>query len=206
MRKTKYSPFLTPIWLGLLGLALGLVLAVSAFAIGRALRPSLLLRGAMLNPPVPAVDFSLTDGDGQSITLYEFRGQPVLLTFSCKACSGSGALLSKLSLVRNKAASRGHELQIIVINLNPEREPSQVYAEFVHAVDTKFVPVSGELRDITDIAHSYDIYFGSSQNASVESSPLIFLIDAQGYWRSVYPLNMNAADISSDIEIIWQDQ
>lgn len=206
MSNSQRSPFVSPIWLGLLGIALGLVLALAAYAIGKALRPAQILRGAMLNPPIPAVDFNLTAEQDQIITLYEFRGQPVLLAFSCQNCPRSAALLSKLAQVKSGAIRDNHSLEVIVVNLNPERETIQSFTEFVHAFDTDFVAVSGSLRDVTDIAHSYDVYFGYSQNDLVESDALIFLIDAQGYWRCVYPLNMRATDLNSDLEIIWQDR
>ncbi|MBC8331388.1 MAG: SCO family protein [Anaerolineae bacterium] len=206
MRNSQRSLFVSPIWLGLLGIALGLVLALAAYAIGKALRPPQILRGAMLNPPIPAVDFNLLAEHDQNITLYEYRGQPVLLAFSCQNCPRSATLMSKLTQVKSGASGNNYSVEVIVVNLNPERESIQSFAEFIHAFDTDFVAVSGNLRDVTDIAHSYDVYFGYAQNDFVESNPLIFLIDAQGYWRSVYPLNMSTADINSDIEIIWQDR
>ncbi len=204
MKDKNRSPLTNPLWLGFMGIALGLVLALAAYGVGRALRTPLVLRGAMLNPPVPAVDFSLQGANGQTYTLYEFRGTPVLLSFTCSTCSRSSIVMSKLTQAKHTAFSDGLDVQVIVISLEPEQEQPNSFDAYVKRFDADFIGLSGAMRDITDIAHSYDVFFESSQN-TVESTPLIFLIDKVGYWRAVYPMSLSADDIVADLHILMKE-
>lgn len=196
MNEAKHFPLPSPIWLAIGGIVLGIVLAIAAYNLGQALRPMPVLRGAMLYPPVPAVDFRLGGFDGKNYSLYEFQ-TPVLLTFTCNNCSRKAALIDLLVQARDLVVRDDVELQVIIISLEPGVKMLDL--------DPDFLELSGEKTEISDLAHSYDIFFHSSptsneDDSKVEITPLIMLIDKQGYWRAVYPLNMAAADIARDIK------
>jgi protein SCO1/2 len=210
MRVTNRFPFSNLWWLGILGIALGLVLALATYSLGRALRPPQVLRGAMLNPPQPAVDFRLPGSGGKNYSLYEFRGVPVLLAFSCQSCSRSSALLQQLAQATDLVRNAGNDAQGIIISIDPERETPEAMTTFVQSFDRSFVGLSGDPKEIRDLAHSYDIYFGSSiandgKSLQVEHTPLIMLIDGNGYWRAVYPINLAPEDIAADINILFAE-
>ncbi len=203
MTDVKRFPLPHPIWLAIIGIVLGIVLAIAAYSLGRALRPAPVLRGAMLYPPVPAVDFRLRGSDGKNYSLYDFQSAPVLLSFTCSNCSRSGALLEVLAQARDLAINDGNEIQVIVISIDPEMGLPEL--------DVGFLGLSGDPREISDLAHSYDIYFHSSPisdgtDPRVDITPLIMLIDKQGYWRAVYPLTMAAEDIAADIQVLLEEE
>ncbi len=188
-----------------MGLALGLLLTLAAYAVGQALRPSPILRGAMLNPPAPAVDFSLTGPETRTYSLRDFRGQSVLLSFTCQRCSQSQAVLEKLALVWQAARQADIPLQVLLISLAPDEEAPQAFAAYAQSQVAEFIGLSGDLRVITDLAHNYDVYFAAGTNG-VESSPLIFLIDAEGFWRATYPARMSSQDIFADLRTLSREK
>ncbi len=207
---TKETRTPQPIWLATIGIVLGFVFAIAAYSLGRALRPPQVLQGAMLNPPVPAVDFRLQGPDGMNFSLYDFRDKPVLLAFSCSYCSANSELLSKLAQVRHIAIENGFDCQSVIISIDPERDTPKQISEFVQSFDESFIGLSGDHQQISDLAHSYDIYFNSSHtneadDPQLEVTPLIMLIDRQGHWRAVYPLRMSAEDIARDIQILLEE-
>ncbi len=211
MPERSRFPLKHPLLLAVTGITLGLLLTIAAYGLGWALRPPQILRGAMLNPPPPAVDFRLQGPDGKNYSLYDFQGMPVLLSFSCVACSRSSPLLNKLVQARDFAIDEGFGLQAIIISADPERETPDVIAEFVQSYDPSFVGLSGDPKIIHDLAHSYDIYFqssprGNGADVTVDCTPLIMLIDRQGHWRAVYPLSMAAEDIAADIKILSEEE
>jgi len=210
MRDKNRIPFTNPFWLAIIGAALGLALALATYSLGRALRPPQVLRGAMLNPPQPAVDFRLQGADGRNYSLFEVRGSPVLLAFSCRICSQSSALLHQLAQATDLARSAGHNVQVFIISIDPKRETPETIAKFVQSFDPSFLGLAGDPTEISDLAHSYDIYFDSSisndeTSTNVESTPLIMLIDDSGHWRAVYPISMAAEDIVADINILMEE-
>ncbi len=190
---------------GAAGLALGLLLTLAAYAAGQALRPSPILRGAMLNPPVPAVDFSLSGPEMRAYSLRDFRGQAVLLSFTCQPCSQSQVVLDTLKQTLQSARQASLPVQVLLISLTPEEEPPQAFAAYAQSQDAGFLGLSGDRRVITDLAHNYDVYFAAGANG-VESSPLIFLIDAQGFWRATYPARMSPQDILADLRTLAQEK
>jgi protein SCO1 len=209
MISKKYSLPSSPFWLALIGLTMGLILALAMYAVGRALRPPQTLSGAQLAPIVPAVDFILEGHAGQLTGLYEYRGTAILLSFTCRTCPGNSDLMNKLAQAKNMATSSGYDVQVVLININPDQETSDIFADFAQSFDPDFIGLSGDLQDIQDIAHSYDVYFHSHEendSARPENTPLIMLIDQSGYWRSVYPLGMAAEDIARDIRILSEDE
>lgn len=164
----------------------------------------------MLNPPVPAVDFRLQGAEGKNYSLYDFQDKLVLLTFSCSNCSANSELLSKLAQVRHIAVENGFDCQSVIISIDPKRDTPEQISEFVQSYDKSFIGLSGTQRQISDLAHSYDIYFHSSarnevDDPQVEFTSLIMLIDRQGHWRAVYPLRMSAEDIARDIQTILEE-
>ena len=202
MTETKGFRLPHPIRLAILGLVLGIILAIAAYSLGRALRPEPVLRGAMLYPPVPAVDFRLQGHDGRNYSLYDFN-TPVLLTFSCSNCSRHAALMDLLVQARDAVLNDKNQVQVIVISIDPDAG--------MPVLDLDFIGLSGEPTEISDLAHSYDIYFHSSPTSEVadpkaEVTPLIMLIDQQGYWRAVYPPTMVAEDIAADINILLEEE
>ncbi len=206
MKDSRLSSLSHPLWLGLLGLVLGLAGALAAYGIGRALRPPLILRGAMLDPVVPAVDFTLEDWRGNERSLMEFRGLSVLLAFTCLDCPQADNLLSTLAEARKQVLSENQDVQVILVDANPSQKEAQAFTEFVQSYDASFLALTGKSGEIQDIANSYDIYFADDgEDPTPELIPLIMLIDDQGAWRAVYPLALGAADIAGDIEILLKE-
>lgn len=211
MTEKKRIPLPHPFWLAIIGIVLGILLAIAGYGLGRVLRPTQVFRGAMLNPPVPAVDFRLQGPDGLNYSLYNFQEKPVLLTFSCTSCSRNSALLNTLAQTRERAINDGFDFQSVVISIDPERDTPEMITEYVQSYDSSFIGLSGDKGEISDLAHSYDIYFHSSpasegEHPQVEVTPLIMLIDSKGYWRAVYPLSLAAEDIAADIKILLDEE
>jgi cytochrome oxidase Cu insertion factor (SCO1/SenC/PrrC family) len=204
MKGSRISSITHPLWLGLLGLAVGLSGALATFSLGRSMRPPITLRGAMLNPPSPAVDFRLKGADDRNYSLYDFQRQPVLLAFSCQTCSQNSALLEKLASVQQATKALHTTPQVLIVNLDPQS--SAEFDRTINDFNADFIALSGETGEIGDLARSYDIYFSAGEGqAVIELIALIMLIDDQGTWRAIYPLALSAEDIASDIEMVLEE-
>jgi protein SCO1 len=205
MKDSNLSSITHPLWLGLLGLAIGLTGALATFSLGRSMRPPRTLRGAMLNPPSPAVDFRLKGADDRNYSLYDFPGQPILLAFSCQTCSQNFALLETLAGVLQATNSLDNKPQVLIVNLAADSRTE--FNKTLSSFSPDFIALSGEPGEIGDLARSYDIYFSAGESQSViELIPLIMLIDDQRSWRAIYPLALSAEDIASDIEIVLAEK
>lgn len=111
-----------------------------------------------------APDFSLPDLHGKSVSLHDFRGKPVLLTFWatwCRLCVLESPLLNKLN--------RELGTRLIVLGLNVDDDPKALQ-DFLQLQPFSYqVLIAGEPRGPTPTI--YDL----------GALPLTMLIDADGF-------------------------
>ncbi|MCP4359086.1 MAG: SCO family protein [Chloroflexi bacterium] len=193
---------------GILG---GLVLAYAFFLLGKALRPPLVLRGAQLNPPRPAVGFTLTGPGGQDYSLRDFRGGKIVLLYFGYTTSPDlcPRMLAKLAEARAALGTDATRVQVIFVTIDPERDTPEITAEYAWRFGQSFLGLSGAAADIRTLANSYGVFYayvaGDDQAYQVEHTPLAALIDMQGQLRAVYPLDMAVEDISVDLRILLEE-
>jgi len=107
---------------------------------------------------------NLTTIDGSKLTLQDFRGQPVLVTFWATTCSGCVEEMPHLVELYNKLHPKGFNLVAISMDYDP---PNQVIA----LVEQRQLPYTIAL----DISGEASKAFGN-----VRLTPTNFLIDADG--------------------------
>lgn len=110
----------------------------------------------------PAPDFRLENPDGQSVSLSDFRGKPVLLNFWATWCPPCRNEMSYLQEVYEEWSGKG----LVVLAINLGEDPTEV-KRFLQAQGLS-LPV---LIDVPgDSAHQYNIF----------SIPTSFFIDSDG--------------------------
>jgi peroxiredoxin len=120
-------------------------------------------------PPAPAVghpapDFTLTGLDGQTFTLSELRGKPVVLNFWATWCPPCRAEMPEL-----QAASERLQGEVAIIGVN-QGENAQQVAAFVQPLGFTFpMPLDAK----TDVSRAY----------LVRNLPTTFFIDRDGIVR-----------------------
>jgi peroxiredoxin len=122
-------------------------------------------------PPAPAVghpapDFTLTTLTGETFTLSELRGKPVVLNFWATWCPPCRAELPEL-----EAAAERHDGEIVIAGVNQAEATDQV-REFAEAMDLGFViPL--------------DVDAQVSREYGARSLPTTFFIDREGIIRQI---------------------
>ena len=161
-----------PAWYGLMGLTL--ILSVAWIWLSRVPGPS----DAAAAPPAPragfrAPDFTLATLDGQSVTLSELQGRPVLINFWATWCPPCRAELPAIQAAYDQYADQG----LVVLGVDMA-EPPDVVAAFVQQFGLRFpIPLD---RD-GEVATRY----------KVRAIPTSFFVDRQGIVRSVFIGPMN---------------
>src|SRR5579863_3326998 len=81
------------------------------------------LTGSILNPPAPAPDFKLEDQLGQNVTLSEFRGKVVVLTFLYTTCPDTCPIVTeKLHQARADLGSDAARTAILAVSVDPTND------------------------------------------------------------------------------------
>ena len=140
-------------------------------------------RGSALQPGSRAPEFTLKTTPDQSVSLAEFRGQPVILAFYpadwSLVCSDQMALYNEVL-----PEFRRHQAEILGISV----DGAWCHAAF--ATDRKLhFPLLADFEPKGAVARAYGVYRG----ADGFSERALFVIDADGVirWSHVSPVGVN---------------
>lgn len=131
------------------------------------------------SPETPAaVDFTVTDREGNTVKLSEFFGKPIIINFWATWC---GPCKSELPVFDEAYKKYGEDVTFLMVNL------TDGYRDTVEAVKAF----------IEDTGYTFPVYFDTEYSGAyayrVSSIPLTVLIDAKGY---VYQSHVGAMNKS----------
>lgn len=188
----------------LLGVVVGLALVGAGAAAARLLAPPE-YHGLVLEPNAPAADFTLTTAGGQRVRLSDFRGKIVLLFFGYRFCPD----VCPVSLTMMKRAlealdAQADRVQVIMVSVDPERDPPDLIAEHVRRFDPRFLGLSGTPDEVAEAATPFGIYYervagSAATQYLVNHTATITALDGDGYVRVVYPHGTAGEEIAADI-------
>ena len=106
-----------------------------------------------------AKGFSLTDHNGKSRTLADFKGKVVVIFFGYTHCPDvCPTTLSELAGIKKALGSEAERLQVLFITLDPQRDTPELMAGFVPAFDSSFLGLWGEQAVIDKVAKDFKVF------------------------------------------------
>jgi protein SCO1/2 len=162
-------------------------------------------RGSLIDPPVPAADFELTDQNGQIFRLSEQKGQIVLLFFGYTHCPDVCPLtLSDFKQIKSDLRDQADRVRFVFVTVDPDRDTIEVLGKYMLNFDPDFIGLTADRAILEGVWKDYGVYqakqeVGSAAGYLVDHTARTYLIDQQGNWRLTYPFEMEYADISKDI-------
>jgi protein SCO1/2 len=167
------------------------VLALIAVSV---LAPAL-VGGAPRREALPTIGlapvFTLTNQDGQRVSLADLQGKVLVITFIYASCADTCPLLTAkmASLQSRLGADFGSRVFFVSITVDPERDTPAVlraYATGHHAETKGWAFVTGTSPQIQDVARRYGIFYKKSPRGDVDHTFLTSLVDARGILRVQY--------------------
>lgn len=171
---------------------------------------SLLLMALLAAPvaakPLPVYnkwggDFTLTDQNNIPISLSDFRGKVVLLSFGYTHCPDicPTTMFTMQKLVK-MLGSDADKVQVLFITLDPERDTPERLAAYMDYFNPGFLGLTGSLDGIRKVAKQYGTRFEKEAvdekgDYSIAHTGLIYLIDQQGRIRSFFKVVAGPKDI-----------
>jgi cytochrome oxidase Cu insertion factor (SCO1/SenC/PrrC family) len=137
--------------------------------------------------------FTLTDQDGNSRSLADFRGKLVLLYFGYTYCPDvcPTDMLAMGQLIKS-LGREGNELQPVFVTLDPERDTREILRSYAPSFHPRFVALSGTEAEIRTVATAYKIFFEKvrppgSSTYFIDHMAIIFLLDRDGRYIGSFP-------------------
>lgn len=183
-------------------IAIGILVIVAiatgiGYAYGRS-KPS--FRGSVINPPLPAPDFTLTDQSGTTGSLSNYRGKYILMYFGYTHCkSECPATMAVLHLAVIQLAKYADRIQVVFVTTDPTNDTPEAINTFLNRFDPAFVGFTGDLAVLQKIWSDYGVTV--LDNGETHSS-IIYLINPLGEIQITYPLTTVPDDIVSDLGIL----
>jgi protein SCO1 len=159
--------------------------------------------GALMPPGLRAPDFELRDQDGEPISMREFRGRPVLVTFLYTSCEETCPLQAQT--VRGALDELGHDVPAIAIAVDPPRDTPERARAFL--ADQRALGrldfVLGSRAELRPLWKGFAI---QPQSVTQEHQARFTLVDERGYQRVGYPGQQATAErLAHDLRLLERE-
>lgn len=192
------------IWFLGMGIAIGLALTLAGG--WYLLEQNYRYQGAVIEPPAPAVDFSLTDQNGKLFRLSDQQGKIVLIFFGYTNCPDVCPItLSEYKKIKAMLGDKADQVRFVYITVDPERDTVERMNAYLQNFDPTFVGLTADRATLEPVWKAYGVYqqkqdSGSAAGYLVDHSARTYLVDAQGRWRINYPYGMEPLKIVQDLQ------
>jgi protein SCO1 len=153
---------------------------------------------------LPAV--TLTDQNGNGVSLASLRGKPVLVDFIYTSCPGPcSTLTSKLVGVAKELGPRlGPQIRMVSISVDPEHDTPKAmkdYAERLDADRSGWLFLTGTPQQVNQVLTAYKLNRIRESDGSVTHMETLFLLGPNGRQRRIYnAVEVKPAVMSADAE------
>jgi protein SCO1/2 len=151
-----------------------------------------------LRPKIPPQDFHLRDQDGKAVSLRQFRGRVVVLTFMYTTCKDTCPLTA--TQIRGALDDLDHDVPALAVSVDPVNDTPARAKQFLFQrglSDDRMRFLLGNRAQLRPIWKAYGI---RPQAAAFEHSAYVLLIDRHGRQRIGFPVQqLVPEDLAHDI-------
>jgi len=162
-------------------------------------------QGSLIDPPVEAPHFELSDVNGQRFQLGELGGQVVIMFFGYTSCPDvCPVTLTDFLRIRSKLGNHAEKVSFVFVTVDPERDTPERMKKYLTNFDPAIIGLTGERTELESVWSSYGVYEakvdgGSEVNYLVDHSSRIYVIDADGNLRLTYLFGTENQVIIEDV-------
>lgn len=195
-------------------LIFGLALLLGMVAVFLLLGPTkpYTFQGSLIDPPVEAPQFELSDVNGQRFQLSELEGQVVIMFFGYTSCPDvCPVTLTDFLRIRSKLGDQGEEVGFVFVTVDPDRDTPERMKKYLTNFDPAIIGLTGERTELEPVWSSYGVYEakvdgGSEGNYLVDHSSRIYVIDADGNLLLTYLFGTEYQVIADDVRYLVSRQ
>jgi protein SCO1 len=152
-----------------------------------------------------APNFTLKDQFGKTISLSQFRGEPVVLTFFYTHCPDACPLTAeKLHSVQGQLGSASSKVVMIAVSVDPKGDTVASVLNFdkVHKLTGSWHYLLGTEKQLAPVWNNYSVYSAPTTGTGVSHTTALFVIDQQGLERVFFGDDFTPPQLTNDLQTL----
>lgn len=146
----------------------------------------------------------LTDFNGRTRTLADFRGKVLAVFFGYTHCPDvCPTALAQLAQTRKLLGADADRLQVLFVTVDPERDTPAVLKQYVPAFDPSFLGLYGTPDETALAAADLKVYYqkhGDPGAYDMDHTAAVYVFDPQGRPRLLATGGVSPAQLAADIK------
>ena len=154
-----------------------------------------------------APNFQLTDQMGKSVSLAQFKGKPVVLSFLYTHCPDVCPLTAeRLHTTMLKLGKQAQDVGILAVSTDPKRDTADEALKFsrAHNMQDYWHFLIGKEQTLSPIWSRYSID-AQQQQQIVNHTMVLYVIDKQGRERVLLGSDFTPDQMTKDLQILLQE-
>lgn len=153
-----------------------------------------------------AKGIDLTDHNGQTRSLSDFKGKVVVVFFGYTQCPDvCPTTMQELSDVKRLLGADGDKLQAVFVTVDPERDTTELLKAYVENFDPSFVALRPTPEQLPALAKEFKIYFKRVEGKTptsytMDHSAGSYAFDTQGRVRLFNRYGSGAKVLAEDFK------
>jgi protein SCO1 len=158
-----------------------------------------------------AKGFTLTDHNGQSRSLSDFKGKVVVLFFGYTQCPDvCPTTMTELVEVKRLLGTDGDKLQAVFVTVDPARDTSELLKAYMTNFDPSFVAFVPTADELPDVAKQFKIYYKKQAGKTptsytMDHSAGSYVYDTQGNLRLYSRYGAGVQVLAQDIQTLLKN-
>jgi protein SCO1/2 len=184
----------------LAGVAILLVIAgLELFVFGT---PAPVQQAAAIGGP-----FTLTDGNGQTVTDQTYRGKYMLVYFGYTFCPDvCPTTLNDVAQAMDRLGPQADAIDPLFITVDPARDTADVVKQYAAAFSPRLQGLTGTPAQIATVAHEYRVYYAQHKTGpnpgdyTMDHSSILYLMNPAGQFIGIIRADEGADKMAADIK------
>ncbi|HEY0934526.1 MAG TPA: SCO family protein [Trebonia sp.] len=164
--------------------------------------PNLDLGTALGNKTAP--DFKLVNQFGQPMSLSQFRGRVVMLSFEDSECTTVCPLTTQsMVLAKELLGPAGESVQLLGVDANPDAIKVSDVMDYsrVHAMINQWDFLTGSAPQLKAVWKSYGIAV-QIESGNIDHTPALYVINQQGQLQKIYLTQMAYSSVTQSAQVL----
>jgi protein SCO1 len=162
--------------------------------------------GPTMPPGLHAANFSLLDENGRRVSLAQYRGRVVVLTFIHSLCHGACPLMvQQIKGALNDLPGSGRDIPTLGVSVDPAQDTRANRIKFLtkYQMRGRLRYLGGSQGELAPIWHDYAMRPVIGDGKVDDHSAFVLLIDKQGIERVGYSVSeLTPEDLAHDIRVL----